>query len=345
MLLPKLFLCAVLLFNYSCSAQDTKKTDAKINGLSFVASNKKLLKKDILPVVKFHANWVALMPFGYMPSDKEPMLTFNTEWQWWGETHEGIKATSSLFYMQGIKRMLKPQIWIKGGRFTGLIAMKSEEEWLQFEKKYETFILYYAKLAQEEHIELLCIGTELNLFVKSRPDYWKLIILKIRKMYSGKLTYAANWDSYENPAFWDELDYIGIDAYFPLSAATTPTVKELNEAWTPTKIALNKFSQKKQKSIIFTEYGYRSIDFCAEKPWVSDTKANYNVAAQQNALISIFDTFWQETWFTGGFLWKWFDSNPNAGGQNHTGFTVQNKKTETTVKKMYKNQSKIDEKR
>jgi hypothetical protein len=30
---------------------------------------------------------------------------------------------------------------------------------------------------------------------------------------------------------FNELDYIGIDAYFPLSDATTPSVLELNDAW------------------------------------------------------------------------------------------------------------------
>jgi hypothetical protein len=338
MSLQKVLLYLTISLTFSCQGQGNSGFIEKINGLSFVASNRKLVEKDIEPVLNVNANWVALMPFGFMPSSKNPELRFNTKWQWWGETAKGIQITSSIFQKKKIQRMLKPQLWIKGGSFTGLISMSNEEDWIQFEKNYEDFILHYAKLAQDEHIELFCIGTELNLFVKNRQKFWKDLIAKTKQIYSGKITYAANWDSYANAIFWKDLDYIGIDAYFPLASTQTPSVAKLNQAWKATKTALKKFSKKKKKSIIFTEYGYRSIDFCAKQPWVSDTKGNYNNIAQQNALTAIFQTFWKEPWFAGGFLWKWFDDQENAGGKNHTGFTVQNKKTEKLVKKFYKSQ-------
>jgi hypothetical protein len=66
--------------------------------------------------------------------------------------------------------------------------------------------------------------------VAKRPEYWSQLIKKIKKIYF-KLTYAANWDDFDKVPFWNELDYIGIDAYFPLSNATTPSVLELNDAW------------------------------------------------------------------------------------------------------------------
>jgi hypothetical protein len=61
-----------------------------------------------------------------------------------------------------------------------------------------------------------------------RPEYWSQLIKKIKKIYSGN--YAANWDDFDKVPFWNELDYIGIDAYFPLSDATTPSVLELNDS-------------------------------------------------------------------------------------------------------------------
>jgi len=337
------FLYCTILICISCQGQEQQSSQKKINGLSFVASNRKIAKKDTKSVINTYANWVALMPFGYMPSSTDPGLSFDTKWQWWGETTEGLKTTSSIFQKQNIKRMLKPQLWIKGGVFTGFMAMTNEKDWIQFEKNYEEFILHYAQLAQNEHIELFCIGTELNLFVQNRSKYWQSLILKIKAIYSGKLTYASNWDSYTVPLFWKDLDYIGIDAYFPLAHAQTPTIERLNQAWLPTKLALEKYSKKTQKSIIFTEYGYRSIDYSTKEPWDSDIKGAYNDLAQQNALRSLFITFWTEPWFAGGFLWKWFDNHAVAGGNKHTGFTVQNKSTEKTVKEFYKNQTLINE--
>lgn len=334
----KIFLLFTILSFYSCNGQRNNKPSEKMNGLSFVASNRQLVEKDTESVVNANANWVALMPFGFMPNATTPTVSFNKKRQWWGETAIGIKTTSTLFQKKKIKRMLKPQIWIRGGVFTGTISMPTEKDWLLFEKNYEDFILHYAKLAQNENIELFCMGTELTLFVQKRPEFWKNLIAKTKQVYKGKITYAANWDSYTNATFWQEIDYIGIDAYFPLSTAKTPSVTELKQAWLKTKTALKNYSQKKQKPIIFTEFGYRSVDYSAKEPWDSEVIGNYNHTAQQNALTAVFETFWNEPWFAGGFLWKWFDNHADVGGNNHTGFTVQNKTTENLIKSFYKNQ-------
>ena len=328
------FFIAIVLF--SCQAQE--KRTSSINGLSFVASDRKITTKDIQPVLNINANWVAIMPFGFMPSEKKPSLSFNTKWQWWGETAHGVRTTSDYFKDKKIKRMLKPQLWIKGGFFTGHMKMTTEKDWLALEKNYENFILFYAELAQTSHFELFCIGTELNYFVSERPKFWIELIHKIKKIYKRKITYAANWDSYQNPQFWSQLDYIGIDAYFPLTDVKTPSIDELLVAWNPIKKELENFSEKNQKSIIFTEYGYRSIDHCAKEPWISDTKENFNVLAQKNALSAIYQTFWKEPWFHGGFLWKWFDNHSKAGGNTNTGFTVQNKSSEKTIKEFFSSQ-------
>ena len=308
----------------------------KINGLSFVASNRKLVDKDTKSVVAINANWVALMPFGFMPSVNAPSLNFNNKWQWWGETAEGIKTTSTLFEKRKIKRMLKPQLWIKGGVFTGFISMSNEENWTLLEKNYETFILHYAKLAQEENIALFCIGTELNAFVTTRSDYWQALIKKIKTIYKGKLTYAANWDTYQKPTFWNALDFIGIDAYFPLSEKKAPSISELNKAWIPIRKEIRDFSNTYEKPILFTEFGYRSIDFTTREPWDSDFDETYNSQNQKNALISIFEMFWEEDWFQGGFLWKWFDNHRTAGGNQNKGYTVQNKDSQNIIKEKFK---------
>lgn len=56
-----------------------------------------------------------------------------------------------------------------------------------------------------------------------------MVIAKdIRKEYPEKLNYTTNWDKYQNVPFWKDVDYIGIDAYFPLSENKTPSVMKLN---------------------------------------------------------------------------------------------------------------------
>ena len=105
--------------------------------------------------------------------------------------------------------MLKPQIWVSHGEFTGYIEMNNETDWSALEKSYSNFILDFAKHAETLKIEIFCIGTELEKFIENRPEYWKNLIKKIKNVYKGKLTYAANWDEFKRTPFWNEIDYKG----------------------------------------------------------------------------------------------------------------------------------------
>ena len=144
--------------------------------------------------------------------------------------------------------MLKPQIWIRRGSFTGDMAMSSEADWKTLEKSYADFILTYAKLAEETQSSVYCIGTELDEFIKHRPEFWNELIGKVREVYHGKLTYAANWDEYARTPFWDQLDFIGVNAYFPLCEKQTPTVETLTAGWQPWKAKLKALSKEHKKT-------------------------------------------------------------------------------------------------
>ena len=307
----------------------------KINGISFVASNRLVKNNTIESVIKVNANWVTLMPFAFQKNITSSELSYDSNGQWWGERKIGIQRTAEIFHNNNIKVMIKPQIWIPNG-FTGHIKMNSEKDWGLFEKNYETFILDYAKLAQLTNSEMFCIGTELNLFINSRPIFWNEIIKKIRTIYFGKITYAENWDTFENVPFLQSIDFIGIDAYFPLTNEKTPEIKQLVKAWKPIKSKIKKLYTKFDKKIIFTEFGYQSKDFTANEPWEHSKKANVNLIAQQNCLAVILASFWKEKWFEGGFLWKWYDNHEQVGGILDTDYTVQNKPSELILARFYK---------
>ena len=310
-------------------------SQSKINGVSFVASNRVIQQKFIDPVMKVNANWVTLMPFAFVKTINDTQILFDDNRQWWGERKIGIEKSAELFKANNFKIMLKPQIWIPNG-FTGNIKMDSEKDWLIFEKNYEKFILDYAKIAASTNCEILCIGTELNDFVTNRTSFWNQLIKKIRNVYSGKITYAENWDTFEKVPFLSEIDFIGIDAYFPLTNKKTPTLKSLAKAWISVKSRIEKLSKKFDKKVIFTEYGYQSKDFTANEPWDHSKKQNVNLLAQQNSLAILLATFWNEPWFEGGFLWKWYDNHNQVGGNSDTDYTVQNKSSELLLGNFYK---------
>ncbi len=308
----------------------------KINGVSFVASGDSVKVKHVKPVVNVNANYVALMPFGFIPRLNESKIYFNTKRQWFGEREEGIYQYANAFHKKGIKVMLKPQIWARG-KFTGHLEMDSEDKWLELEKSYEEFILLYAKVANETKVDILCIGTELEKFVLQRPTYWKKLILKIKKIYKGKLTYAANWDEFKRVTFWNDLDFIGVDAYFPLTDKKTPSVSDFEEGWKTHKNQIEIIQKKFNKRIIFTEFGYRSVNYTGKEPWDSKrVLGEVNFEAQSNGLQAIYNQFWKEKWFAGGFIWKWFVQHDRVGGIKNNRFTPQNKPAEELLSKLYK---------
>tara|TARA_R110000850_G_scaffold254614_1_gene380176 strand:- start:64044 stop:65063 length:1020 start_codon:yes stop_codon:yes gene_type:complete len=319
----------------SCNSQESERL-SKINGVSFVASREVIDSTHIQPVVNVHANWVAIMPFAFMQSPDTTDLVFNLERQWWGEREEGARETIELFHQQGIKVMVKPQIWIRRGEFTGHITMNSEAEWQLFEENYKAFILLYAKLAEETGAEMFCIGTELNSFVSARPEFWKQMINEIKTVYKGKLTYAENWDAKQRVPFWDQLDYIGIDAYYPVSESKTPTIEEARKGWQIHKTEITNLQTKYKRPVLFTEYGYRSRDFAGKSPWDANrVEGEINHSAQENLTQALFEEFWNEPWFAGGFHWKWFHNHDQVGGMENNQFTVQNKPAEAVLKKYY----------
>lgn len=327
----------VLLIAISCETKSQDIAVDKIDGLSLTASKEKIKASEVEVIKQINATYVALMPFGFIRDLNHPTIEYNNN-QWFGETKEGITQYTQELQNKDLKIMLKPQIWVWGGHYTGKIKMNSEKEWLALEKDYKTFIIDYAKLAQSLQIEFFCIGTELELFVENRPKFWKELIKAIRSVYTGKLTYAANWDEYKKVVFWSELDFIGIDAYFPLSNAKTPTIKELEQKWMPHKKEIEKVQQQYAKEVLFTEFGYRSVDFATKQPWDSSKiDGQVNLQVQQNGLQAIYNVFWKENWFAGGFLWKWFHNHEKAGGLDNNRFTPQNKPTQQLIKQLYEN--------
>lgn len=308
----------------------------KINGVSFVASGNAVDTTHTKPLVNINANAAAVMPFGFIKDISHPEIIHSSKRQWFGETKAGVKQYIETLRKDQMSIMIKPQIWIWRGEFTGSLKMNTEADWKLLEESYSSFILDYAVLAEEVKAEIFCIGTELEEFIKNRPNYWHNLIKEIKTVYKGKLTYAANWDEFWRTPFWSELDYIGIDAYFPVSNMQTPTVEDCIKGWKKHKQDLKGFSEKLDRPILFTEYGYRSVDYTGKEPWKYDrSMTTVNLEAQNNATQALFEAIWKEDWFAGGYLWKWFIDHQNVGGLQDNQFTPQNKPVEAILKAHY----------
>lgn len=311
----------------------------KINGLSFVAPVEPTDSSVWVPVRQVHANWVCLMPFAF-GSEEGSELRFDETRQWWGETSRGVAACLTQAHAAGQQVMIKPQVWFRRGTYTGFFELKTPAEWEAFEGRYRQFILTHARVADSLQADLFCVGTEWDRFVALRPDFWNRLIREVRTIYDGPLTYAANWDTYDDFPHWSQLDYVGVDAYFPLVDAPTPTVGALVNAWKPHLKRLEAFHEKVDRPILFTEYGYRSADGGTARPWEHHETGTPNNLTQQRAYEALFQHVWPQSWLAGGFVWKWYEPRQLARRESRwhrmdTDYSPQGKPAETTLREAY----------
>ncbi len=311
---PVLICIAVCCQPIANDSQATRKNHApEMKGLCWVGGMDSINYRNIVPAVELGANWITQTPFGWMPGIDNPEIVLRADIDYWGESDFGIAHTSDLAKEAGMKILLKPHLWLHrtGDAWRSDLDMQSSADWDLWFENYTNWILHYARFAEEHQIEALCIGTELASTTLAFPEQWESMIAKIRKVYSGKLTYAANWyKEYEHIAFWGDLDFIGIQAYFPLSNKKNPSLKDLNNGWDKYMREMESVSRKFDKPIVFTEVGYRNTADAAKEPWTWPEEMDDTVvlsdAMQTKCFTAFFNTVWNEPWFDGAFIWKWF---------------------------------------
>ncbi len=323
-----------LLLLSACYGESFTYEGQKLKGVSLVAPPQPMGPGVMEELQQTGVEWVSLMPYAFARMG-DTSLQYNIDRQWWGERDEGLIQSIRLAREQGLQVMLKPHLWLRGGGFTGDLSFRSDEQWQAWERAYTRYLLHHARIADSMQLPLLCIGTELTLHNRQRPQYWKQLIDTIRNVYSGKLTYAANWDAVEDFPHWESLDYIGADAYYPLTQNPQPTIAAITEGWQPHLQALRRLSARYQKPVLFTEWGYRSIRASTQEPWRSDTGGTADQEAQANAYQAFFQAVWPEPWFAGGFVWKWYPDLPQSHHRTETDFTPQGKAAQQVLQENY----------
>jgi hypothetical protein len=263
---------------------------------------------------EWNCDWVALIPQAYVRQGN-PELT-DTAWTY------ALSVLVPMAHARGLKVMLKPHIDVdRSQTHRGVYELESEEDWDTFAALYDAWIMDMAATARDLDVDLFCVGTELKSFVLKRPDFWTTLIDKVSLVYPGPLTYAANWDEYGEMHFWDQMDYIGVDAYFPLVDAMTPNVEDLVTAWEGERRGLLNMHRSHCKPILFTEMGYRSADYATWEHWTI-TRPKVNLTAQAHGYEALFRTFWEDEWVAGYFVWDW---RSNRIDPNNAEWTPQDK--------------------
>ena len=239
----------------------------------------------------------------------------------------------------GMKVMLKPHVdlWNDPDHWRGEIGPGcSAADWAQWFDSYRAFITHNAALAESEGVEQFSVGVELKT-TEARETEWRATIAAVRGQFDGVLTYAGDWTSATGIGWWDALDLIGVDAYYPLADAgnNNPTAAQIAAAWAPGMSELAGLSAAEgDKPIIFTEIGYRSQDGAAQHPWEWQSGGAVDTAEQALLYRVTFEQVYDEPWFAGFYWWSW-DAVPYQGGPCDNGYTVHDKPAEDVVRLWY----------
>jgi hypothetical protein len=140
---------------------------------------------------------------------------------------------------------------------------------------YRKFLGPYITLARATGATL-CLGTELyRTTVRFGADWWIGHAQWLRRdcHFREPLTYAANWgwgadaEVARLADLWPALDWIGLDAYYPLAPEPTTDPAVLAAGWDRVKIELAPILARAGRKLLVTEVGYRNDDRCMVNPY------------------------------------------------------------------------------
>jgi hypothetical protein len=120
---------------------------------------------------------------------------------------------------------------------------------------------------------------QINQRRRRLDEHWRRVVAEARRAYSGRLTYAANFDQYDSVSFWDALDLIGINAYFPLRRWELPGLAgadldgHLAAGWRRVLSGIDGFRRRwslEDRQVLFTEIGYIARANSTLRPWAGE---------------------------------------------------------------------------
>ena len=246
-------------------------------------------ERELRRISDLGGNAIALVPYSFTAAPDETTIRFRTD-----ETDDRLARSLRSAHALGLKVMLKPHLWA-GRRFHGDIEFEDPSRFDAWFAQYRRWLLHFARFAEVHRVDLLAIGNELS-GLTVHEKHWRGLIADIRKIYSGPVTYAAHWNGeFEQVSFWDELDYIGVNFYFPMADAV-----QISDV----QVRIQAVAKRFNKPILFTEVGFPALKTAASRPW-EENSSGLDTALQEQCYEAWFQHFSQDPNVAGMYWWKW----------------------------------------
>ncbi|HET9955640.1 MAG TPA: hypothetical protein VFQ61_14095 [Polyangiaceae bacterium] len=286
-------------------------------------------------VRRMGGSWISITPFGRVLNLKPTGVALTFEAPFAQNRDALLKATRQA-HAAGLKVLMVPHLWVETGEWRGEIEPGDDAAWERWSRGYLEFVSAWAELAREAQVDLFAVGVELRSWLTTaRAPSFQRVIEEVRRIYQGPLTYAANWDDVEETTILGSLDYIGINAFFPLAEQPNAPKAALLERGRAVAERVGQLAKAWQKPVIFTEFGYTTRPDPTLRPWEwPDSMKNVRVdqAAQAEAYEALLAPMIDQPWFAGAFVWRMYADPNDLSQEAEWGFSPRGKLAELTLR-------------
>lgn len=241
-----------------------------------------------------NVNWVGIS-FGALQAtaqsidivfEDEPTVTD-------AEVRGAIRHAKSL----GMNVCLKPVVNVADGTWRAFIGFFDDEvpgepSWAQWFESYTRFIEHYARIAQEEGCEMLCVGCEM-VQTDKRAYQWRDVIARVREEYQGLITYNCDKYQEDRVTWWDAVDVISSSGYYP------------SGEWDAQLDRIEVVVDRANKPFFFMESGCPSRVGSAARPNDWSLQGAPSEEEQVQWYADAFQASGRRDWVQGFMLWDW----------------------------------------
>ena len=257
------------------------------------------------------ANWVAIHPYARINADGSLRWSDIDPDDPPAHIVRPIREAHRL----GLRIYIKPHIayWRSPFSWRGEITFTRDEDWQRFWRDYREWIVLLATVCREA--DGFVVGTELDRMLTFEEE-WRALIAEVRQRTNAPLTYAANWTDYRQVPFWDALDVIGIQAYFPLTDDPDYDEEDIRAGWAERMGELRAFGELHDRDISSSpSWATTSRTKRRLEPWAYPVDGQDALPVQVACMRAALDAIAAEPRVVGALLWKWFP-HPRPVGRN-----------------------------
>ncbi|MDQ3031620.1 MAG: hypothetical protein M3Y87_04325 [Myxococcota bacterium] len=282
-------------------------------------------------------NWISITPFGRIwdLQSTEIAMDFEAPYE---ENRDAVRTMVAQAHARGIRVLVIPHLWVETGGWRGEIEPGSPEGWAAYQESYRDFVLAWARDAAAAGADAFSIGVECKSWSGRFGGFWWRFIDDVREVFPGLLTYSANWDEAEDVLFWDRLDLIGINAFYPLATHDDATFAEYQQGAARAAAGVERVASVLDMPVLFVEVGYTTRANAAVEPWLwPDDMSDVVISEheQARALEASLGAFVPHDWFAGFFVWRYYAHLDDVSQEAIWGFSPHGKESERVLRRAF----------